>query len=51
MTTTSNMYASAKTWNPFKGCEFDCTARRVVFDEDDTYLGIAVVEAMVSCPT
>ena len=21
---TSNMYANAKTWNPFKGCEFDC---------------------------
>ncbi len=20
-----NMYAAAKTWNPFKGCEFDCT--------------------------
>ena len=22
--TKSNMYATAKTWNPFKGCEFDC---------------------------
>ena len=21
----SNMYANAKTWNPFKGCRFDCT--------------------------
>jgi hypothetical protein len=21
----SNMYAAAKTWNPFKGCEFDCS--------------------------
>lgn len=21
----SNMYADAKTWNPFKGCRFDCT--------------------------
>ena len=21
----SNMYADAKTWNPFKGCGFDCT--------------------------
>ncbi len=21
----SNMYADAKTWSPFKGCEFDCT--------------------------
>ena len=21
----SNMYADAKTWNPFKGCHFDCT--------------------------
>ncbi len=21
----SNMYAGAKTWNPFKGCQFDCT--------------------------
>jgi hypothetical protein len=21
----SNMYAEAKTWNPFKGCRFDCT--------------------------
>jgi protein gp37 len=20
-----NMYAEAKTWNPFKGCEFGCT--------------------------
>lgn len=20
-----NMYAEAKTWNPFKGCDFDCT--------------------------
>ena len=25
MTTTSNMYAAAKTWSPFKGCKFDCT--------------------------
>jgi hypothetical protein len=23
--TKSNMYADAKTWNPFKGCRFDCT--------------------------
>jgi hypothetical protein len=22
---SSNMYANAKTWNPFKGCRFDCT--------------------------
>ena len=22
---TSNMYADAKTWSPFKGCKFDCT--------------------------
>lgn len=21
----SNMYAKAATWNPFKGCRFDCT--------------------------
>jgi hypothetical protein len=21
----SNMYADAKSWNPFKGCRFDCT--------------------------
>ena len=21
----SNMYADAQTWNPFKGCRFDCT--------------------------
>ena len=25
MTETRNMYADAKTWNPFKGCKFDCT--------------------------
>lgn len=25
VTAKSNMYASAKTWNPFKGCGFDCT--------------------------
>ena len=25
MTPKSNMYATAKTWSPFKGCEFDCT--------------------------
>ena len=25
MAEKSNMYAAAKTWNPFKGCEFDCT--------------------------
>jgi hypothetical protein len=24
MDETSNMYAEAKTWNPFKGCRFDC---------------------------
>ena len=24
MPKTENMYAQAKTWNPFKGCEFDC---------------------------
>ncbi|HBC89258.1 MAG TPA: hypothetical protein DCZ94_20145 [Lentisphaeria bacterium] len=24
-TVISNMYADAKTWNPFKGCKFDCT--------------------------
>ena len=24
MTTSSNMYANARTWNPFKGCKFDC---------------------------
>lgn len=25
MNSKQNMYAEAKTWNPFKGCEFDCT--------------------------
>jgi hypothetical protein len=25
MSTESHMYAKAKTWNPFKGCRFDCT--------------------------
>ena len=25
MDTPSNMYAEAETWNPFKGCNFDCT--------------------------
>ena len=25
MKSESNMYAKAKTWNPFKGCRFDCT--------------------------
>ena len=25
MSGRSNMYAEAKTWNPFKGCEFDCS--------------------------
>ena len=25
MTSDSNMYSNARTWNPFKGCEFDCT--------------------------
>jgi hypothetical protein len=25
MTDKTNMYANAKTWNPFKGCKFDCT--------------------------
>ena len=24
MSEPSNMYAEAKTWNPFKGCAFDC---------------------------
>lgn len=24
MTNTSNMYTTTQTWNPFKGCEFDC---------------------------
>jgi len=24
MTEITNMYPAAKTWNPFKGCEFDC---------------------------
>lgn len=24
MTTQSHMYANAKTWNPFKGCDYDC---------------------------
>jgi len=24
MTTKSNMYSNVKTWNPFKGCKFDC---------------------------
>lgn len=24
-TADSNMYANARTWNPFKGCLFDCT--------------------------
>ena len=24
MSAPSNMYAEAKTWNPFKGCRFDC---------------------------
>ena len=27
----SRMYAEAKTWNPFKGCEFDCTYCRLSF--------------------
>ena len=25
MTATPNMYPYVKTWNPFKGCNFDCT--------------------------
>jgi uncharacterized Fe-S cluster-containing radical SAM superfamily protein len=25
MTAASHMYASTKTWSPFKGCNFDCT--------------------------
>ena len=25
MDTPSNMYAETQTWNPFKGCNFDCT--------------------------
>lgn len=25
MSKTKNMYADAKTWNPFKGCAFACT--------------------------
>lgn len=25
MNRKQNMYADAKTWNPFKGCDFDCT--------------------------
>lgn len=27
----TNMYAGAKTWNPFKGCEFDCSYCRPSF--------------------
>ena len=27
----SNMYAEARTWNPFKGCEFDCVYCRPSF--------------------
>jgi len=27
----SNMYADAQTWNPFKGCRFDCTYCRPSF--------------------
>jgi len=27
----SNMYDNAKTWNPFKGCEFDCSYCRPSF--------------------
>ncbi len=26
-----NMYKAAKTWNPFKGCQFDCTYCRPSF--------------------
>jgi hypothetical protein len=29
----TNMYAAAKTWNPFKGCEFDCTYCRPSFQQ------------------
>ena len=29
----SNMYARAKTWNPFKGCEFDCIYCRPSFQQ------------------
>lgn len=27
----TNMYANAKTWNPFKGCNFDCSYCRPTF--------------------
>ena len=27
----SNMYANTQTWNPFKGCRFDCTYCRPSF--------------------
>ena len=29
----SNMYADAKTWNPFKGCKFDCVYCRPSFQK------------------
>ncbi len=31
--TNSNMYVDAKTWSPFKGCEFDCTYCRPSFQK------------------
>ncbi len=31
ITSKSNMYASARTWNPFKGCKYDCSYCRPSF--------------------
>jgi uncharacterized protein YeaO (DUF488 family)/Uri superfamily endonuclease len=30
---TTNMYAAARTWNPFKGCKFDCSYCRPSFQQ------------------